>query len=123
MPKIHVFEAEFDKESGYYNTKILMDMVYCSLSTYSKAVKKCGLKFDEKKLLDLLSKLSFALKQLQKKGIAHRDIKPENILIDEKFEKILLINIGVAEYSNANSDSQKENMIIGSPLYMSPELF
>jgi hypothetical protein len=47
MPKIHVFEAELDKESGCCNTKILMDMVYCSLSTYAKAVKICNLKFTE----------------------------------------------------------------------------
>ena len=38
-------------------------------------------------------------------------------MIDDKLEKILLIDIGTAEYSNIN------NSIVGSPLYVSPELF
>ncbi len=50
----------------------------------------------------LLKKLSYAFSSLQNIGIAHRDIKPENIMIDEKFENILLIDIGEAEYSNTN---------------------
>jgi hypothetical protein len=38
MPKINVFEAGIDIGSGYYNTKIHMDMGYCTLYTYTKAV-------------------------------------------------------------------------------------
>ncbi len=47
MPKINAFEAGLDRGSGYYNTKILMEMGYCTLYTYAKAVEKCGFKFDE----------------------------------------------------------------------------
>jgi serine/threonine protein kinase len=53
-------------------------------------------------LLVLLKKLSFAFYELQRIAIAHRDIKPENIMIDEEFKKILLIDFGLAEYSNTN---------------------
>jgi hypothetical protein len=38
MPKIYAFEAKIDLGSGYYNTKILMDMEYCTLNSYGKAV-------------------------------------------------------------------------------------
>lgn len=31
MVNINAFEAGLDKSSGYYNTKILMDMGYCTL--------------------------------------------------------------------------------------------
>ncbi len=39
MPKINVFEAEIDKGSGFYKTKIVMEMGYCTLEKYAKAVK------------------------------------------------------------------------------------
>lgn len=38
MPKIYVFEAKVDNASGYYYTKILMDIWYCTLHTYAKSV-------------------------------------------------------------------------------------
>ncbi len=39
MPKINAFEAGLDKGNGFYNTKILMEIGYCTLHTYAKAVK------------------------------------------------------------------------------------
>ena len=47
MPKIYAFEAGIDNASGNYKTKILMDMGYCTLSRYAKAVKKCNEEFNE----------------------------------------------------------------------------
>jgi hypothetical protein len=47
MPRIYGFEAGIDKGSGYYNTKILMDIGYCTLYTYAKAVNKCNISFNE----------------------------------------------------------------------------
>lgn len=46
--------------------------------------------------------IAHAFYQLEKINIAHRDIKPENIMINEKFDKVLLIDIGTAEYSSVN---------------------
>lgn len=47
MPKIIAFEAGLDIGSGYYNTKIFMDMGYCTLDKYARAVRKSKLKFNE----------------------------------------------------------------------------
>jgi hypothetical protein len=38
-------------------------------------------------------------------------------MIDEKFEKILLIDIGTAEFLKI------EEAVVGSPMFMSPEIF
>ena len=35
MPKINAFEAGLDQGSGFYNTKILMGMGYCTLHKYA----------------------------------------------------------------------------------------
>ena len=47
MPNIIEFEAGIDNRSGYYNTKILMDMGYCTLLTYAIAVNRSNIEFSE----------------------------------------------------------------------------
>lgn len=39
MPKLYAFEVIKDQVSGCYNINILMDIGYCTLFTYGKAVK------------------------------------------------------------------------------------
>lgn len=60
-----------------------------------------------------------ALDFVSNKNIIHRDIKPENILIDQKsFLKI--VDFGVAKTIDADN-SVKQEGIVGSPLYISPD--
>ena len=60
-----------------------------------------------------------ALNYMHKKKIVHRDLKPENILIEnlENLE-IKLTDFGFATYF----DEKKLNEVLGSPLYMPPEI-
>jgi serine/threonine-protein kinase len=60
-----------------------------------------------------------ALGYAHEEGVFHQDIKPANILIDDRLKRVLVADFGIsrtvwAEYSSTN-------MVVGTPLYMSPE--
>ena len=58
IPKINAYDTQFDRDTGYHKTKILMEISYCTLSTLAKAVSECGKKFTEDEMMILLYKIS-----------------------------------------------------------------
>lgn len=66
-------------------------------------------------IFDILSGLS----ELHKHGIIHRDIKPANIM--KKSGMYMLTDFGFARVVE-NFESQLLNSLVGTPLYMSPQI-
>lgn len=60
-----------------------------------------------------------ALDFVSNKNIIHRDIKPENILIDQN-GSLKIVDFGVAKTIDAENPVKQEG-IVGSPLYISPD--
>ena len=63
--------------------------------------------------------VSFALHHAHENGVIHRDIKPENIIINKKRQPIV-VDFGIAKAQKSAKLSQT-GMMIGTPMYMSPE--
>jgi serine/threonine-protein kinase len=61
-----------------------------------------------------------ALKYAHNEGIIHRDIKPSNILVEENDLRSFLCDFGIA-YSKNDENTLGMNVILGSPVYISPE--
>ncbi|CAG9312240.1 unnamed protein product [Blepharisma stoltei] len=95
-------------------------MVYCEGGDiYLKIKDAKGKKFSEAQILEWIAQILLALLYLHERKILHRDLKTQNIFI--KNGKIRLGDFGIAKVLDGTKDFA--NTCIGTPYYMSPELF
>ena len=83
----------------------------------------------EQRILRIASQACSALAAAHAKGVVHRDIKPENLFLlkrkDQDFVKV--VDFGISKSLRASSEEEETTrltqtgMVLGTPLYMSPE--
>jgi serine/threonine-protein kinase len=83
----------------------------------------------EQRVLRIASQAASALAAAHAKGIVHRDIKPENLFLlrrkDQDFVKV--VDFGISKSLRASDEAEEQprltqtGMVLGTPLYMSPE--
>jgi eukaryotic-like serine/threonine-protein kinase len=86
-------------------------------------------KLPEQRILRIVSQAASALAAAHAKGIVHRDIKPENLFLlrrkDQDFVKV--VDFGISKSLRASGEEEEQprltqtGMVLGTPLYMSPE--
>ncbi len=83
----------------------------------------------EQRILRIASQTASALAAAHAKGVVHRDIKPENIFILKRKEQdfIKVVDFGISKSLRATDENEEQvrltqtGMVLGTPLYMSPE--
>jgi predicted Ser/Thr protein kinase len=98
-------------------------MQYVEGETLEKRIQQGPL--DLELVLDFAAQIADGVGAAHEKGILHRDLKPANIMIDRS-GRIRILDFGLAKYAGQLSrDSSpmvtRENVIMGTPAYMSPE--
>jgi len=68
----------------------------------------------------VLEPLASALDYAHGEGIVHRDIKPSNILFTDR-GRLVLSDFGIARILEASTLLSHAGLIVGTPMYMSPE--
>ena len=86
-------------------------------------------RLSEQRVLAIVSQAASALAAAHAKGIVHRDIKPENLFLlrrkDRDFVKV--VDFGISKSLRASDEAFEQprltqtGMVLGTPLYMSPE--
>jgi serine/threonine-protein kinase len=77
-----------------------------------------------RRVLEIMAQLCDALEAAHDKGVVHRDLKPDNVFVVERggrdFVKVL--DFGVAKLRDSADDMETSaGVVLGTPLYMSPE--
>lgn len=100
-----------DDDNFYIFTEYLGE--YMTLTDF---IVKHQMKADD--YVTLIENLKDGLIEIHKLGVSHRDIKPDNIMINPNNLKIKYIDFGLA----CHLESCYGNNVVGTPLYMAPEL-
>lgn len=105
---------------NYYNIDNITYLVFNYCNTSLENLIKCNGSLGENISQNYFSQIVNGLKVLQEYNIYHRDLKPSNILIEENI--IYICDFGLSKYMDNNSTDIKQSLV-GSPLFMSPEIY
>ena len=76
--------------------------------------------FSIEKILRIMEPVCGALSYAHKQGILHRDIKPSNIML-AKEGHVFLTDFGLARMMELGESTLSQDMMVGTPQYISPE--
>lgn len=78
--------------------------------------------FPLRRKIVLLKQVAEAIHYAHEHGITHRDLKPQNIMVTSD-DHALVMDFGIAHNQATNNTTKitKTGMIVGTPMYMSPE--
>ena len=78
------------------------------------------------RVIHILEQMAGSLSEAHDKGLIHRDIKPSNAILCERgglFDVVKVLDFGlVKEIAQTNGNLTQANVLIGTPLYMAPEI-
>lgn len=115
-PNIVSYHDSFEHGQG----QLMIVMAYCEGGDLARYLGKLSGPLDEQLLVEWLVQICMALQYLHQRNILHRDLKTQNIFLTGS-HIIKLGDLGIARVLDSASDLA--TTVIGTPYYMSPELF
>jgi TolB-like protein len=107
-------------DSGEFDGQLFYVMPYVEGQSLRDRLKR-DLMLPLGQTIEWAAEIADALAYAHTHGIVHRDIKPENLLVQG--DRLVLADFGVARAIDlaAGEDITSEQLVVGTPLYMSPE--
>ncbi|MBN1518372.1 molecular chaperone DnaK [Candidatus Sumerlaeota bacterium] len=85
-----------------------------------KAILREKERYTWKELAPICLQICDALKYAHKLSVVHRDVKPANIMVTSA-DEVKVTDFGIAKLLRTEDATKSQSMIMGTPLYMSPE--
>lgn len=100
-------------------------MEYLEGQSLGALISKHG-RLEGNRVVAICAQIASALAAAHEKGIVHRDIKPENIFLVSRGDKdfVKVVDFGISKSMEAEDEDVRltqTGMVLGTPLYMSPE--
>ena len=109
---------------GYHEDQAFITMEYIEGTTLARFVRERK-HLSEQQALSLTHQIAGALGAAHERGIVHRDLKPNNVMVvtDPVHGRLQtkVFDFGIAKLFGENSSGTRTGVVIGTPLYMSPE--
>ncbi|XP_066284040.1 serine/threonine-protein kinase Nek4-like [Branchiostoma lanceolatum] len=116
-PNIVNYKDSFETEEGM----LYIAMGFCEGGDlYTRLKNQKGVLLEEEQVVEWFVQITMALQYLHERNILHRDLKTQNIFLT-KTKIIKVGDLGIARVLDSSSDMA--TTLIGTPYYMSPELF
>ena len=116
---IHIYDFGNTEDGLLY-----LVMEFVEGQTLSSLLKQSG-PLSLERTMTIARQAAAALEAAHKLNIVHRDLKPDNIMIAHRDNSdwVKVLDFGIAKVSGEDHrwDVTKAGMVIGTPLYMSPE--
>ena len=109
---ITVFDAGEDKGLAYIAMEYVPGIPLKAFTDPKKLLAP-------KRALELCAATADALDYAHNQGVIHRDIKPANLLYNPREGSLKISDFGVARMTDNNRT--KTGIVLGTPMYMSPE--
>ncbi|PIK58792.1 putative serine/threonine-protein kinase Nek4-like [Apostichopus japonicus] len=116
-PNIVSYRDSFNNDDGH----LYIVMGYCDGGdVYNRLKQQKGRMLEERQVVEWFVQIAMALQYMHERNILHRDLKTQNIFLTKS--KIIKVgDLGIARVLEGSNDMA--TTLIGTPYYMSPELF
>jgi serine/threonine-protein kinase len=93
------------------------------LKGQSLAARARGQALPLEQVVAIMRQVGAALQAAHRAGVVHRDLKPENIFLVPTAlgDQVKVLDFGISKLSDSQTVQTTDSVLIGTPLYMSPE--
>ena len=110
-------------DSGQFRGSPFIVMEYVRGETLDEMIRRSA-PLSQSLKLKLIAQLCAGLAHAHDAGVIHRDIKPANLMVEDRSQRLKIVDFGIARVTEGLTRIGKMtrlNMQIGTPGYMSPE--
>ena len=117
-----LYDIDDPAVAGIYDFRVTSQYSYIAMEYFADGHlgRKLAEALDPQEALAMTIEIAHALAIIHASGVVHRDLKPANIML-RKNGTVALIDFGISQSKRGGGAPVDEELISGTPYYMSPE--